>query len=276
MRSKTHPRPKFSWVALTSLILLSHCTGANEEMRQQSTRRYELAVSLFRQENQPRAALVELERAVRLDPENADAHLLIGQIYGSSSMYSRAEGPLRRAVELLKVEAEEDPARRAPHGEARNSLAAVLINLQRAAEALPILIELTRDVYYPQPHLALANLGWAYLQLHQYADAARTLERSVTNRPDFCVGNYRLGEAYIRLNDDAHALAALDRALTTRAAGCNLLQGAWRLRGEVNARLHHSDEARSDFVRCRELAADTEDGRLCATALQAVTEAPQP
>jgi Tfp pilus assembly protein PilF len=275
VREKTKTQSKTSLLALTITLLFLACSGANEESHQQSQRRYELAVSLFRQENQPRAALVELERAVRLDADNADAHLLIGQIYGGAAMYSRAEAPLRRAVELLRVEAEEDPSRRAAHGEARNSLAAVLINLERPAEALPILLELTRDVYYPQPHLALANLGLAYLALRQYTDAARQLERSVINRPDFCVGHYRLGEAFIRLNDDVHAIASLDRALGSNAQGCNLLQGAWRLRGEANARQHHTDEARNDFTRCRELAVDSEDGRACAAALRSV-EAPAP
>lgn len=275
MRQQTKKHKIHALVALTSMICLSACTGANEEMHQQSLRRYELAVSLFRQENQPRAALVELERAVRLDADNADAHLLIGQIYGSSQMYSRAEAPLRRAVELLRVEAEEDPSRRALHGEARNSLAAVLINLERAVEAVPLLIELTRDVYYPQPHLALANLGQAYIKLRQYRDAAQALERSVVNRPDFCVGNYRLGEAFIGLSDDVHALASLDRALASTAAGCNQLQGAWRLRGEVNARLHHPAEAQRDLTQCRDMLPDSEDGRSCALGLRSV-EVPTP
>jgi type IV pilus assembly protein PilF len=257
-------------VALSSLLAVSACATVSEEMQQQSQRRYELAVTLFRTENQPRSALVELERAVRLDPENADAHLLIGQIYGGSGLYAQAEAPLRRAVELLRREAEEDPAKRASFGEARNSLGAVLINLGRAAEAIPVLIEVTRDVHYPQPHLALGNLGLAYLTLRRYADAAPVLERAVGTRAEFCVGHYRLGEAYARLDENERALAALDRALAARGQGCDRIQPAFRLRGEVHTRLNHADLARADFTRCQELGANTQDGRACARALQSV------
>lgn len=238
-------------------------------MRQQSQRRYELAVTLLRTENQPRSALVELERAVRLDPENAEAHLLIGQIYGGSGLYAQAEAPLRRAVELLRRDAAEDPAQRASFGEARNSLGAVLVNLHRAAEALPVLIEVSEDVHYPQPHLALGNLGLAYIQLRRYADAVRVLERAVASRPEFCVGHYRLGEAYAKLDEGERAMAALDRALSSRGPGCDRIQPAFRLRGELHARLSHAEQANADFTRCRELGADTDDGRVCAERLRA-------
>lgn len=253
-----------------SLLSMPGCAGVSDETRRQSQGRYELAVNLYRTENQPRSALVELERAVRLDPNNGDAHLLIGQIYGGSGMFSEAEVSLRRAVELLRAEVEEDPSRRAPYGEARNTLGAVLINRGRAAEAVTLLTELTHDVYYPQPHLALSNLGLAYLTLGNYSEAVRVLERAVAQRADFCVGTYRLGEAYTRTGDDNRALASLDRALGAPGSGCNNIQPALRLRGEVNARLHHAEQAQADFTRCRELGADSPDGRACATALRSV------
>ena len=177
---------------------------------------YELAVNPLRTENPSRPAIVELGRAVRLDPDNAEAHLLIGQIYGGSGMYAQAEGPLRRAVTLLRAASVEEPAQSASFGEARNSLAAVLINLQRPAEALPLLLELSRDVYYPQPHLALSNLGQAYLALGRASEAVSALERAVANRAEFCVGHYRLGEAYAGTRDDARASAFLDRASARR------------------------------------------------------------
>ncbi len=257
--------------ALVVLVgLLGACVTVTDEMRQQSQRRYELAVNLLRSENQSRPALVELERAVRLDPDNAEAHLLIGQIYGGSGMYAQAEGPLRRAVTLLRAASAEDPAQRASFGEARNSLAAVLINLQRPAEALPLLLELSRDVYYPQPHLALSNLGQAYLALGRAPEAVSVLERAVANRREFCVGHYRLGEAYARTRDDARASASLDRALGAQGQGCDQIQPAFRLRGEVRARLHRAEDARADFSRCRELGADTQDGRSCAESLRSV------
>jgi len=256
--------------ALCGLLSLPGCAGVSDEMRQQSQRRYELAVNLLRTENQPRSALVELERAVRLDPDNGEAQLLIGQIYGSSGLYAQAEAPLRRAVEVLRREAAENPEKRAPFGEALNSLGAVLNNLGRAQEAIPFLLEVSQDVHYPQPHLALGNLGQSYLSLRRYADAVRVLERAVSARPEFCVGNYRLGEAYARMDDGPRALGALDRALASRGPGCDRIQPAFRLRAELHLRDQHRDRARADLTRCRDLGPDTQDGRACADALRTV------
>lgn len=255
---------------MSCVVALGGCAGVSDEMRQQSQRRYDLAVNLLRTENQPRPALVELERAVRLDPENGDAQLLIGQIYGGSGLYAQAEPALRRAVEVLRREAAEDPEKSAQFGEARNSLGAVLINLGRPEEALPLLLEVSQDVHYPQPHLALGNLGHAYLALRRYPDAVRVLERAVAARPEFCVGQYRLGEAYARMDDGPHALGALDRALSSRGQGCDRIQPAFRLRAELHLREHHGEQARADLNRCRELGPDTQDGRACAAQLRTV------
>ncbi len=244
-----------------------------EESRGRSQREYELAVSLYRDERNVRGALVALERSLQLDPENAEAHLLVGQLYGESALYDRAEPHLRRAVELFTRLAADDPEKLARMDEAKNSLGAALVNLGRAQEALPLLREVVADVHYTSPHLALGNLGMAYLAVHQYPQAVETLQRAVAVRPDFCVGHYRLGEAYLRLNDDLHALESLDRALNNPAAGCNRIQPALRVRGEVHAHLHQPDAARQDFARCRDLNPNTRDGRECAAQLR-TSEAP--
>jgi tetratricopeptide (TPR) repeat protein len=264
--------PRRSGAPNTAIFLLllvpSACGGVSEENRGRSQREYELAVSLYRDERNVRSALVALERSLQLDPENAEAHLLVGQLYGESELYERAEPHLRRAVELFTRLAADDPEKVARLDEAKNSLGAALVNLNRAQEALPILREVVADVHYQSPHLALGNLGMAYVALHQYTLAVEVLQRAVSVRPDFCVGQYRLGEAYLRLNDDAHALESLDRALNNPAQGCNRIQQALRARGEVHVHLHQPDAAREDFTRCRDLSPNSRDGQECASQLR--------
>lgn len=259
-----------AWFACSLLVA---CGGVSEEQRGRSLREYELAVSLFRDENNVRGAIVALERALRLDPDNAEAHLLLGQLYGASELYARAEPHLRRSVELFTALAAEDPEKQARLAEARNALGAALVNLGRASEALPILRQVASDIHYPSPHLAQGNLGHAYLALRRYREATQALERAVAIRQDFCVGHYRLGEAYFRMNEYGRALEALDRGLNARTPGCDRIQPAYRVRGEVHVRLHQPDAARADFTRCRDLAPRTRDGRECASLLR-TAEAP--
>lgn len=259
--------------AVLCFLILSACSGVSDENRGRSQREYELAVSLYRDERNVRGALVSLERSLQLDPDNAEAHLLVGQLYGESALYDRAEPHLRRAVELFTRIAADDPEKIARLDEAKNSLGAALVNLGRPAEAVALLHDLVNDVHYTSPHLALGNLGMAYLALHQYAQASDVLQRAVAVRPDFCVGHYRLGEAYLRLNDDVHALESLDRALNNPAAGCNRIQPALRIRGEVHVHLHQPDAAREDFAHCRDVNPNSQDGRDCAAQLR-TSEAP--
>jgi type IV pilus assembly protein PilF len=247
---------------------LPACVGVSEERRTRSMREYELAVSLFGAERNTREAIVAAERALRDDPDNAEAHLLLGQIYGASALYDRAEPHLRRAAEIFRPQAEADPEKVAQLDEARNALAAALIALGRPSEAVVLLRGVIGDVHYASQHLALGNLGWALLTMHKYREAVPPLERSVALEPSFCVGQYRLGEAFLRLNEYGRALEALDRGLQTRQPGCDRIQQAYRVRGEVHAQLHQPDPARSDFTRCRDLAPETRDGRECAALLR--------
>ena len=258
---------------LMVLGLLHGCSGVSEEQRVRSMREYELAVSLYRDENNARAAIVALERSLHHDPDNPDSLLLLGQIYGSSGLYSEAESHLRRAVDALQRQSAEDPARRGMYGEARNALAATLINLGRPADAVLILRELVGDVHYAPQHLALSNLGQAYLGLGQYREAAEVLQRAVTGRPEFCLGYYRLGRAYLALDEHGQAVDALTQALNNPAPGCSRIQPAYRARGEARTRLHQPDQAREDFTRCRDLDPQSSDGQTCAAALR-TAEAP--
>lgn len=256
-------------------MLLSACPGVTEEAVVRSQREYELAVSQYREERSPTSAIVTLERSLRSNPDNAEAHLLLGSILViEHEQQARALPHLQRAVELLRRQSTEDLQLLTQYGEARNTYAATLIAVGRPDEAVPILTELSSDVHYPSRYLALGNLGLAHITARRYREAVDPLQRAVQQRGDFCVGSYRLGEAYLRLNDDAQALTALDRALSTRAEGCDRIQSAYRARGEAHTRLHHPDEALADFTRCRDLAPSTTEGRECASRLRTVGGAP--
>ena len=245
------------------------CSGVSEEAKQQARDSVDHGIGYLREcDAQGRCnvagAIVAWERAIRLDPENADAHRYLGTQLGLQGEFVRAEPFLRRAVTLYERQSPEDERLRAPLADARVTLGVVLVNLDRADEAIPFLRAATEEITYNSPHLAWGNLGWAYLRKNQFREAVTALDRAVSIQRDFCVGNARLGEAYFRLNDYGHALDALDRALTTAQPGCDRLQGAWLARARVRAQLHQPDRAREDIQRCIALDASTDDGRACA------------
>lgn len=240
------------------------CSGVSEEARLQSQADVNLGRGLYADEHDVRGAIVAWERAIRRDPENAEAHLYLGQVLGSQGLFTRAEPHLREAVRLYAVQAETDETRRGALAESRNSLGVVLINLDRFDDAIAVLRAATEELTYGSQHLAWGNLGLALLRKGSMPEAVAALQRAVSLQAGFCVGHARLGEAYLRLNDQAHALESLDAALNSTSPGCNQIQSAWRDRARVRIALHQPERAREDIDHCVAIDAASPEGQECA------------
>ncbi len=252
------------------------CSGVSEDARVQSAADVEHGIGYLQEcDAQGRcnvaAAIVAWERAIRLDPENADAYRYLGTQLLLQGSYARAEQLLRRAVSLYERRAVEDERLRAPLAESRNTLGVVLMNLDRPDEALPLFRAATDEITYTTQHLAWGNLGWALLRKGRHQEAQAALQRAVNIQPRFCVGWARLGEARYHLNDLGPALEALDHALDASQQGCDRNQGAWLMRARVRIQMHQTEQAREDLRRCVELDASTPEGRECVSLGRSVS-----
>jgi len=94
---------------------------------------------------------------------------------------------------------------------------------------------------------------------------------AVRIQPRFCVGYYTMARAMWHLQQLKDAERALVSALgADESCGKSVqLQGAWRLRGEVRARLGHRQDAIADLEQCVELDPYSNDGRMCQSLLEA-------
>jgi type IV pilus assembly protein PilF len=119
------------------------------------------------------------------------------------------------------------------------------------------------DLFNRDAYMAWGNLGWAYLELHNYPKAIDALIRSVQLRRDFCVGHFRLGRAFLATHDFAQAEQSFTSAVEADPR-CDGFQDAWQLRGEARMSLGNREDARSDFERCVELQPKTESGKACS------------
>ncbi|MBN1774261.1 MAG: tetratricopeptide repeat protein [Deltaproteobacteria bacterium] len=204
-------------------------------------------------------------QAVETDPANPDATYVVAFIYAARTEYVDAERY------FLKTLALDDT-----YTDARNALGQIYNNQSRWTDAIAILERAAEDLLYPTPHLLFGNLGQAYLGAGQSAKAVEWLLRSVREEPLFCVGFYRLGDAFTRQGEDDRAEEALASALAVDDPGCQALQPAWRMLGEVRLRLGRPEEAAAAFARCVELDGRSADGSACAAALTGLPEPPAP
>ncbi len=70
----------------------------------------------------------------------------------------------------------------------------------------------------PQHSIALGNLGSAYRQKKDWAQAKTMLERALAINPDDPEANYSLGMVYAQQNDTEHAYEYLQKAIAARPA----------------------------------------------------------
>ncbi len=261
--------------ALVGSSLLGGCPGgpSDEDLRR-SRAEYDLGVGLYNEQNVA-GAFQHLQEALRLDPDNVEAHVVLGTLHMLRQEIDLAESHLRSAITInQRLAAAGLPALTS---DAYNTLGVLYINAHRYPEAVEALRQSTGDLMNRTPHLAWGNLGWAYIELRDYRQATDALQQAVRLQPQFCNGWYRLGQVSFALGQTsadgqeggdpqgfAHAEEALTHALEVDRDECRALQDAWLLRGETRARLGRRDEAIADFERCVELDPNTEAGRACA------------
>jgi len=225
-------------------------------------REFQLANTLREEGNVP-GALMRLQRALELDPNNARAHVLLGYIHLGREDYPRAESALQRAIELL-----EEQNMSGPLAEARNLYGVLKIHQGHYDEAITMLQESASDMLNTAPWYAWGNLGWAYYEKQEYEQAIEVLQQAVRNQPRFCLGYYLMGKTYFAMEQFEEAEASLTEALSADERCENAFQDAFRLRGETRARLGQREDAVTDLERCVELGPRTEAGRGCRRLLE--------
>jgi tetratricopeptide (TPR) repeat protein len=249
---------------LLCLVVLAACGSTSSEDVERSMTEFQLAATMREEGNLP-GAHEHLRRALELDEENGLAHALLGYLFLERQDAVTAEGHIRKGIEIL----EEQPDMAASLAEARNWLGLALLEQEKYDEAIVVLRASAADLLNRAAYLAWGNLGLAYYEKGEHVQAIEALEQSVRAEPRFCVGYFRLGQALFAMERFDVAEEALTHALEADERCGQVFQSAWKLRGEVRARLGKREEAVADFERCIELGERTEDGRACQRLLSA-------
>lgn len=239
------------------------CATRSKRDADQSQVRYQLAVGYF-QNHREEAAVEELQKALVADPQNADAHNMLGlinlkqaydyeaQAETSSCLHGEDEQLVREEENKKLLEAQAHFRRavelRPAFPEAWNSLSAVALLLRTWDEAIADAENALKDATYGAPMFARANLGWAYFQKRDLQNAWKELYEAVARAPAFCVGRYRLAKVYLERGEVDEAADALE-PLVADGKRCPI-QEAFLLAGMVNERRKILDKARDMFRAC--------------------------
>jgi type IV pilus assembly protein PilF len=250
--------------AAVALVLAAACAGPSQHEIERSMREFELADQL-RREGSTGAAVQHLRKAIELDSKNGRAHALLGLILLLRGDHAVSVEHLRTGEKHLA----EDESVGAPRAlaEARNWLGIALMQAQRYDEAVEVLRKSATDLSNTAPHTAWGNLGIALYENAEYGEALSALEQAVRMQPRFCLGYYNMGRVHVAREDLARADKALVQAIEADEDCAERYQAAYRLRGEVRARLGRNEDAVADLERCVEIAPRTADADACRRLL---------
>ncbi len=242
----TRPLPL---LAATFAIALSGCATVSAQDREMAASHRDLAQQTLAT-GDFRGALAEVEKSVRLNPEDPEIHnlhgLLLHVYFGATDAAAIA---YLKALEL-------SPG----YTEAKVNLGALYMATGRCAAALPLLEEARGDLLYREPYLVENNLGWCRYQLGDSAAAMRHLRSAVALNTGFCLGYRNLAEIMENEGRMEEALRYVERY----ARACPAVADADLRRGLLLLESGRSAEARSAFVACSQKAADEELADECA------------
>ena len=230
------------------LYIFAACTGpSTQRMEDNSNYHLELAQGHWDGGQVPQA-IEEAQFALALDPENADAHFLLGFIFSGRNQLPMAIQHYRQAL-LLDPES----------NETKNNLGVVFLQLERWGEAEELFMELTQVTHYRTPGHAYNNLGWARYQQGQIREALSDFEMAVYLQPDLCLAYNNQGVTLMdleRFSEAAEALAiAIERCPPYAEPRYHL--------GRIHQNEGRFDEARQLFEECVDLVPHAPLGRRC-------------
>ena len=243
-----------------------------------SERRYALGADYF-EKRMYRPALEELMKSIELNPDNAEAHNLLGLLHlqeasDSESMIERVScvGGDEAKLERLEVDARfkkaETEFRKAvtikpDFSEAWNSIAVVEIYFRRWDEAITAGERALSNALYRSPWAAQGNLGWALFQKREMLRASKELRTALFANPSFCVGRYRLAKVYFEQQNLEEAAEELGKVTSDQACP---IQEAFLLAGMTSIRRGDRTIAREMFRRCEALAPKSCVAKQCRIA----------
>jgi TolB-like protein/Tfp pilus assembly protein PilF len=145
-------------------------------------------------------AVSAVRKALELDPDLADAHVLLGNLQQEQFHWADAEVEYRRALELSPNDAD-----------AHAGLSFWLLSQGRTDEALAWT---KRGRELDPLSVTGANIAWILFQSHRYSEAIRELRSVIAVDPDDSGALTYLGFALIANNQPADAIPALQHAIS--------------------------------------------------------------
>jgi Tfp pilus assembly protein PilF len=233
-------------MALTLALSLVAC-GGHAKRKRMAEIKQDLGAALIGKQ-QYRQALVELRKAVDLDPQNARSHYHLAYVYlYGFKKPAEAEKALRKAISVSKE----------PYSGAHNLLGLALNDQGRYDEAIKEFEEALSNILYPTPQFAEQNLAQTLILQGKVDAGVRRLKNLLRRVPNLCGAYISLLKVGMEAGD-SNMMAAYDPPFMKRCVrpkeiakriDPSALRGAYR---RAVARCEQREDAECAFKLAKE------------------------
>jgi len=235
-------------VAALAAALLAGCLhfAPSPKEKAAAENHYYLGVEALRA-GDPQGSLRELQEALKLNPDFAEAHEELGLLlHLGYKHYDEAEKELRRAIELHPSLPETMTM-----ATAWTNLGNLYLDQGKYDEAIAAYDHALGDMLYREPYLAQGNRGWALFKKGKVEEGISSIKEAVTTNPKFCLGYRNLGQIY---GEQGKAEESC-RSYARYREACPDVGDAYFREGVCAAKLGKTDEAKTAFATCETKAA---------------------
>jgi type IV pilus assembly protein PilF len=204
-------------------------------------------------DGRPKLALEEFQNAIKQDPKNPYFYKGLGLAYATLKRFDDAVGAFRKALELNPY-----------YADVRNDLGMALMLSGKRQEGKAEFLAAFNDPTNPTPEISARNLGQAYFEEKNNAEAANWF-RSSLNR------NKAYPDAYLGLADSFAALGRPDDAITTLETGARELPESTAIQVSLGEAYFHAGrlaDARARLEAARAKDPNGADARRAAELLK--------
>ena len=196
-------RHKLDWTVLVimAFCVVSCATADIKVQKQQEEAIRNLGEEYYKQGDYT-SALRQFLKAEALYPDDPFLQNDLGLTYKAKKRLDLAAKHFKKALEI-----------KPDYAPAKNNLGTVYLDKKEWDTAIKYFKEVSENMLYGTPHLALANLGWAYYNKKEYTLSETYYLKALDIEPKFINALRGLGLTYIALGRIDEAVEILERAV---------------------------------------------------------------
>lgn len=226
---------------IVALYVVS-CATANMDLQKQKGEALRNLGEVYYKQGDYTSALRELLKAEALYPDDAFLQNDLGLTYKAKKKLDLAAQHFQKALDI-----------KPDYAPAKNNLGTVYLDKKEWDTAIKYFKEVSENMLYATPQLAMSNLGWAYYNKKEYTLAETYYLKALDLEPEFINAQRGLGLTYIAMGRIDEAVEILERAVKNYPKVALLYDDLAR----VYVISHDYEKALDAYHKVIELAPDT-------------------